>query len=138
MRENSRTGLSGVQKGQRHLDRFKQVLTELVHLPSRNGRVNMTALAAACGFDRQVLYKNPGVRAHLEAAALNQTLCIPESRHSTERSGDADDARLQARILQLEQRAVALGAENAELRRRLRQYEHIEEHLLETGRRIKL
>jgi hypothetical protein len=129
--------LSGRQKGQLNLDRFQRILDDLERLPSRNGSVRMTALAAHCGFDRGVLYKNERVRTLLEARARLEGLNVPEQGEAKEDgSSDADKARLEARVLKLEQRLAALSAENAELRRQLRQFVHIEEHFVQTGRRI--
>lgn len=57
---------SGRILGQQHAEALQHRLESLDKLPVRNGRLNATALAKGCGFDRQVLYKNPQCRAMLE------------------------------------------------------------------------
>ena len=101
-------------------------------LPARGGVVNKTAVARACGFARETFQQNPrfsatldeavaaiGIEATVEAAA-------PVARNSEEK----------ARILQLEQQLAASRGEVLELRRKLRRYEAIAEHVGSTGRRV--
>jgi len=109
-------------------------MTEGKPLPSRDGRPNLSAIALACGFDRQVLYKNSAARELLRKAA--EEFNLEETGDVPEQEGDTEKRLLKARILQLEQRNAALKAENDGLRRKLRQYTHIEEHMVETGRRV--
>jgi hypothetical protein len=132
-------GLSGKQKGDLHVVEFKKVIDTLERLPSRAGKVAMTALAAKCGFSRGVLYQNPNVRRALEERARAEGLMIPAAKEvNAEGARDVDKSRLEARVLKLEQRVASLSAENAELRRQLRQYAHVEDAFVRTGRRIKL
>lgn len=57
---------SGRIIGQQHTEALKEHLESLSALPVRGGKLNATALAKGCGFDRQVLYKNPQCRALIE------------------------------------------------------------------------
>ena len=51
---------SGSAIGAENVDRLEQYLAALARegrkLPERAGRPNLSAIALACGFDRQVLY----------------------------------------------------------------------------------
>jgi hypothetical protein len=100
-------------------------------LPSQNGKVNASAVALACGFDRAVLYQNPGARQMLHEAAAKLGL---DAQVST-REAVSVDLRDQ-RILKLEQENATLKAEVFELRRNVRRLEHVEEIMVETGRRV--
>jgi uncharacterized protein YceH (UPF0502 family) len=129
--------LSGVEVGRLHAERLEAYLQSLKaegkSLPSRNGRPNFSAIALACGFDRQVLYKNPACKALLDAAIAEDGL---EKTGSESDADSAEKAALEAKVLKLEQHVVALKAEVEGLRCKLRKFSHIEEHLIETGRRI--
>jgi hypothetical protein len=54
---------SGFQVGAEHVERLKRYLadvaTEARPQPARGGKPHASAIALACGFDRQVPYKNP-------------------------------------------------------------------------------
>jgi hypothetical protein len=101
-------------------------------LPSRGGKLNISAVALACGFNREVIYQNPHCRALIQEAAKTIGLRGVECR---EEQVDAGNVRLERRITQLEQQNAALVAEVYELRRRLEQLRHIEE-MLEEGKRV--
>lgn len=101
-------------------------------LPARNGKVSASAVALAMGVDRQTLYKNSGCRALLEAAAQELGLAPMETRDAGPTKDDAKDRRIQT----LEARNATLQAEVEGLRQKLRHYQHIEQHLVETGRRV--
>jgi hypothetical protein len=125
---------SGRDVGADHVKRLQEYLSSTAALPLRNGKVNATAIAKACGFDRNVLYTNPGAKSLLDAAAAR---IGAEGIDVASRPADGDDrARLQRKINKLEQEAAANRAEIDELRRRLRRLEHVETHFMETGRRI--
>lgn len=131
-------GRFGADVGKEHVERLQRYLhtlrTEGKPLPSHDGRPNLSAIALACGFDRQVFYKNSAARELLEQATKEFNL--EEKGDVPEQDSDNEKRLLKARILQLEQRYAALKAENDGLRRKLKQYAHIEEHMIETGRRI--
>jgi len=101
-------------------------------LPSRNGKVNMSAVATASGFNREVLYQNPLCKKLLQDAVTSLGLRGVENRDQPE---DTEKVKLERRVTQLEQQNAALTAEVHELRRRLTQYQHIEE-ILESGKRV--
>lgn len=128
--------LNGANLGQVNLGKVAAYLNGLAaareSLPERDGKPNMSAIAMTAGVDRQVLYKNPAVRAAIERAASDLGLGAYERRQEQAASGP--DRRDQ-RILKLEQENAALRAENIELRRRLRTVEHVEAHMVATGRR---
>jgi hypothetical protein len=129
-------GKSGTQLGSDNVERLKTYLSELNGegrgLPARGGKVNVTAIALACGFDRQVLYKNPAAKQALEEAAARLGLEASEAERATSNETDHRDRR----ILQLEQANAVLKAEVEALRERLKRFSHIEEHMVETGRRV--
>ena len=58
--------LSGAEIGRKNAAALKEYLRGLKaqsgQLPARGGKVNVTAVALACGFDRGVLYQNPRCR----------------------------------------------------------------------------
>ena len=101
-------------------------------LPARSGKVSASAVALACGLDRQSLYKNINCRAMLETAAQELGITPMESREASPTKDDAKDRRIQV----LEARNAALQAEVEGLRQKLRHYTHIEAHMIETGRRV--
>jgi hypothetical protein len=100
-------------------------------LPARAGKLNVTAIALACGFNREVLYQNPRCKGLLNEAlkhlGLGRETNVPAAN-------DDQRVRLERRINKLEQENAALYAEVLELRRKLKLFEHIEQHMVETGR----
>ena len=126
---------SGADIGAANVQRLKSYLDQLAasggKLPSRQGKVNASAVALACGFDRVVLYQNPAAREMLRQAATTLGL---DAQVSSRRAVSVDP-RDQA-ILKLQQENANLKAEVFELRRRLRRLEIIEEVMIETGRRL--
>jgi hypothetical protein len=99
----------------------------------RGGEVNRSAIALACGFDRQVLYKNPAAKALLDAAV--ETLDTAGAKDDEQKPEPKSDRR-DRRILSLEQQNAALRAENAGLREKLRRLEQVEDIMVTTGRRV--
>lgn len=126
---------SGQQIGAENIAAFERYLAALRSegggLPSRNGKVSIPAVALASGVPSQSLYKNPGCRAMLEAAAQELGLA-PVGREAGKTSDDPRDRRIQS----LESRIASLQAEVEGLRSKLRQFAHIEQHLVSTGRRV--
>jgi hypothetical protein len=101
-------------------------------LPMRGGEVNRSAVALACGFDRQVLYKNPAAKELLDVAVKKLGLAEP---------GDEDEPvvrtdRRDERIRTLEQQNASLRAEMTGLREKLRRLEHVEDIMITSGRRV--
>ncbi len=141
------SGKSGPQKGAENVATLRRYLEALQaggqRLPQRGGKVNLSAISIACGFDRNVLYTNAQAIQVLEEAVAQLGLELPAQEHAPPRGGyDSPDHR-DRRILQLEQANTSLKAENGSLRAernslrdRLRRLEHIEAHMVETGRRV--
>ena len=102
-------------------------------LPSRNGKASILAISLASGVATQNLYKNPRCRELLEQAAQELGLQAIEARATGPTT--KDDARTQ-RIQVLETQVATLKAEVEGLRRQLSRYAHIEQHMVETGRRV--
>lgn len=140
---------SGKQVGAENLERLRAYLDNLASearaLPvHRNGQVNRSAIALACGFDRQVLYKNEAAVGLLQASVEQLGLATPNASSDATVAAQqvAIDAKAQ-RIQRLESRLVTREAEVGELRaqvteleRKLASYRAIEEHMVQTGRRV--
>jgi hypothetical protein len=133
------TDRSGVQIGADNVARLGAYLDRLAaageRFPTRNGRPNLSAVALACGFDRQVLYKNPAAKALVDKA-LRDLGCAEDADSSA--AGETPvprSDRRDRRIMQLEQQNASLRAENQALRERLRRLETVEEIMVLTGRR---
>lgn len=129
---------SGKDIGDGHVEALRSYLNDLNaaggRLPHRGGKVHLTAVAKACGFNREVLYQNPRCKALLTEAATSLGLAASELRPEGQRN--AATAALERRIGQLERQNASLYAEAHELRRRLRQFEGIEAVMTESGRRV--
>lgn len=128
---------SGSALGAENVEHLKAYLADLEKegrpLPMRGGEPNRSAIALACGFDRQVLYKNPAAKALLDAAFEKlPPIAAVEEEVKPETKTDRRDRR----ILSLEQQNAALRAENAGLRERLRRLEQVEDIMVTTGRRV--
>lgn len=120
-------------KAEDNLARLETYLASVEALPARGGKVSVAAIATAAGIDRQVFYRNPRAKALLDAAVADKGLVGIEARAAGDRS-DAEKA-LERQVRSLESRNAALMAENAELRARLRRFEHIEEMAV-LGKRV--
>ena len=114
----------------RYLDVLRQ---EGDGLPSRNGKVSIPAVALASGVGQQSLYKNPRCRELLEQAAQELGLQAIKTRVAGLATKDDDKTQ---RIQVLESQVATLKAEVEGLRRQLRRFAHIEQHMVETGRRV--
>lgn len=129
---------SGADIGAENVERLRSYLAGLevtgTPLPMRNGRPNMSAIALACGFDRQVLYKNPAAVALIDDVVSRAPVSSAPGADDPDEKPKSD--RRDSRVMQLEQQLAAARAENAGLRERLRRLQHIEDHVAETGRRI--
>ncbi len=126
---------SGAMLGSENVVRLEAYLKALAEhgrrLPAKGEKVNVSAVALACGFDRAVLYQNPSARDLLHKAAVNIGL---DGQVATRETVTTD--RRDQRILKLEQENANLKAEIFDIRRMLRRLEHIEEIMVETGRRV--
>lgn len=130
------TGQSGADLGKQNVEALRRYIGALERqgaaLPARNGKINVSAVALACGFDRAVLYQNPAAKRELAEAAARLGLDGMAERPAEAGATDPRDER----IRRLEQQNAALLAENHDLRRQLTRLRHIEEHMAETGRRV--
>jgi hypothetical protein len=131
---------SGREIGERHLETLRSYLERLQSagepLPIRNGRTNLSAIAIACGFDRQTLYKNPAAKALLEAAQeRNEPVEVPPVPNDEPDETPKVDRR-DRRVLQLEQHNAALRAEVRSLREQIARYRHVENMMI-SGRGIR-
>lgn len=128
---------SGSAIGADNVERLKNYLEALERegrpLPMRGGEPNRSAIALACEFDRQVLYKNPAASALLSAAIEKQA---PVEATEDEPKPEVKSDRRDRRILSLEQQNAALRAENAGLREKLRRLEQVEDIMVTSGRRV--
>ena len=122
---------SGQQVGQEYVDKLKQYLDSIDSLPARSGKANYTVIADMSGVPRQSLYKNDACRILLEEAIAIKGLVGIEHRSDD----DPQRTRLERRITSLEQSNSSLVAENFELRRQLKKFQHLEA-LLEEGKRV--
>ena len=128
-KSGSAVGAENVARLKAHLEAVER---EGCGLPVRGGDVNRSAIALACGFDRQVLYKNLAAKALLEAAVEKLGLAEAEEEDAPVVKTDRRDQR----ILTLEQQNASLRAENAGLREKLRRLEQVEDIMVTTGRRV--
>jgi hypothetical protein len=132
-RSGTEIGAENVASLRAYLDRLAEAGERL---PLRAGKPNLSAIAIACGFDRQVLYKNPAAKALIDDIVAK----IPEQPEAT--NADTEEKpvsktdRRDRRIMQLEQDNASLRAENQSLRDRLRRIEHVEEIMVQSGRRV--
>ncbi|OQP88181.1 hypothetical protein BTR14_01615 [Rhizobium rhizosphaerae] len=115
-------------------ENYKKLLAYIGHIrsaglafPSHNGKVNKTAVAVACGFNRETFDQNERFRDCLAAAVTELGLQI-EEQVASDKLNSADKAQ----IARLEQQVAALRSENLELRRKVKRYEH----MVSTGRRV--
>lgn len=127
---------NGQQIGAEYLRALEHYIGSLraagLGLPAKGEKVSIAAVALASGVDRQSLYKNPHCRERLEQAAQELGLTAIGTRSFEATLDDAKDRRIQL----LEARNAALQAEVEGLRKKLRQLAHIEQHIVETGRRV--
>jgi hypothetical protein len=136
------TGLSPIERGETNVAKLRDYLNELRRsgrgVPVNNdGEPNRTAIAAECGFRRNVLHTN-------KAAILLLNEFLGRGAEKSAVGGlEADAAALAAqngvleqRIIRLEQRLAVVTVERDELRSQLARYKAIEEDVLKKGRRI--
>lgn len=128
---------SGSAIGAENAETLKNYLDALERegrpLPMRAGEPNRSAIALACGFDRQVLYKNPAAVALLKQALAG--LAPVDGGDEDPKPSPRSDRR-DRRIMSLEQENAALRAENTGLRRELRRLRQVEDIMVTTGRRV--
>ena len=130
---------SGAALGRENVARLEDYLANVKSLPTRAGKVNVTAIARACGFDRQVLYSNPACKILLEAAAKDLGI---DSMETGVPIRDSDQMVPMSKLREAERRVGALEKKISEMRARivgletrLRRQTDIDEHLISRGRK---
>lgn len=147
--EPEHSSKSGQQVGAENVGKLRVYLDALkakgARIPSRNGKVDKSALAIACGFNRQTLYNNPEAIALLEQAVED----IGLDKGSPPKDGKAVHLQQQMdvrdrRIQRLEQLLTTRTAENSalrqeikELKEQLRRYALLEESISTNGRKYR-
>ncbi|HLL14268.1 MAG TPA: hypothetical protein VK388_04250 [Pyrinomonadaceae bacterium] len=141
-----RPSKSGQQVGAENAERLRAYISELrtkgALIPARNGKPDKSAIAIACGFNRQTLYNNPEAVALLEKAAIeigldNGTPLADGKALHLQQQMDLRDRRIQRLEQALATRNAensALRQENKELKEQLRQYKTLEEAISTNGR----
>lgn len=154
--------LSGKALGADYFRKVEAYLAQADSLPvSRDGTLNVTAIAEGAGIPKQSIYKNPAIRRAIEQAKSSRGIDSWSERranlpnHSDEALSEAestsspravpnDSKRLQTaerRVSTLEQQNAALVAENFELRRQLKDLKRRlgrQDMMIDTGRRVPL
>jgi hypothetical protein len=127
---------SGRAVGEENVTRLRSYLASLEQegtgVPMSGGKPNLSAVALACGFDRQVLYKNPACRSLLEERC-REIGGADVTAHRAAEGHDPRDKRireLEKRVCDLQEKLEGALAEIADLR----QYRLLYEHALSTGR----
>ncbi|ROQ43332.1 hypothetical protein EDB94_2788 [Marinobacter sp. 3-2] len=112
----------------------------------RRGILNRTKIANDCNFGKAVFGQNPSVSRALEAleTQLRKERVLPpltQNPSKSERAFSSIAARstesashLERRVKTLEERCAAQQAEILKLHQKLRRYQHLDDHLGETGR----
>ncbi|ODU80260.1 MAG: hypothetical protein ABT14_19025 [Pelagibacterium sp. SCN 63-17] len=116
----------------------------------KNGQLNRSAVAAACGFGRSVFAQNPAAKALiadiesqlidrgvLSAASTQTSSSVTEPSSTSSRAPAPDDKvrRLEQDVKRRDERIATLMAEITTLRTQLRRLEHVEQSI-HGGRRI--
>ncbi len=143
----------GKELGAEYLERIERFLVSRSSLPLlQSGAVNMSAIAEGADLPRQSLYKNPSIRqrlgeARIAAGLKTQHELGPDGSTSTRDAPPFPSAvepsrqqqATERRVQKLEEQNSTLVAENAELRRQLREAKlHLgrEDMTIDTGRRF--
>lgn len=140
-RENS--SKNGRQKGADNVERLLKYLKRLkeadTRLPASGGKPDKSAIALACGFNRQTLYNNPAAIALLDEAVVDigvedETKVVDDGKaaHTEHQMGKRN-----RRIQQLEEMLHTRTAEVRGLKEKLREYELMEEVMSTSGRRFR-
>lgn len=133
------TAKSGAELGRENAVRLEDYLANIKALPTRAGKINVTAIARACGFDRQVLYSNPACKALLEAASHRhgvKTMEVGTKERSSDQMVSMSKLReAERRIGTLEKKISEMRARIVGLETRLRRQGDIDDLLISRGRR---
>jgi hypothetical protein len=116
---------------QENLAKLQQYLAGVERVPERRSEANLSAIAAAANVRRAWLYDDEP-NAIIRAAVAAKGLGMPQQQRAP--GGDSVPALAAQRIKSLEEQLAVIMAETRDLRARLRRYEHLEQHMTETGR----
>lgn len=133
--------MRGLEGGEQNVVKLRSYIAGLKEsgrkLPSRAGDVNRSKIASACGFNRSVLYDNEAAIEVLDQAKQDIGLEGAKAKvTSAVQLSKKEDKSQDRELHRLQLLNSTLLAENQQLRQRLREYEHIEERMIQTGRRI--
>lgn len=136
----NRPGQSGVQIGAANYAKLQQYFDYLEgegsRLPvTKGGRPNLSAIALACGFDRQVLYSNPRCKELIQKKLGS----IGGTTETTEPSSKAAYDPKDKRIRELEKQVADLTERLSQTEKQLRDaqpYQKLYQHAMETGRTL--
>src|SRR5664280_2895163 len=92
--------LSGRDIGAQNVATLKHYLDTHPKLPTFRGRVNISAIASACQFDRKVAYDNPGCRELLDHAIEARGAAGIEDQIQAVDKLDPETQRLRAELSQ--------------------------------------
>ncbi|RWX20059.1 hypothetical protein EHI42_02480 [Rhizobium hidalgonense] len=129
------TGKSGIQVAQENVVALEEYLAKLGDhpLPRYGVDLNKSAIAKACGFDRQVFRFNTRCAEILNAADENDRKAnltrLEQAEANREQKAKADGNQMA-----LEEENLRLKAENASLRRDLERMKRLSAVIAETGR----
>lgn len=142
--------MSGKQAGAENAQRLHAYIAALRlggrRLPSHGGKPDKSAIAVACGFNRQTLYNNPEAISLLDGAVKELGLEVENNAASGGKTEflrqqvDKRDRRVRRLEELLDTRTAenqTLRRENKELKEKLRQYELVEEIMTTSGRRFR-
>jgi hypothetical protein len=133
----------GAQRGEENAARLQAYLDGLGAnsrgLPKRDGKPNLSVIAAACGFDRGVFYTNEAAKLLLDEAIV--ALGLDDGRPTAAPSA-FDEARIHeegkvradGRTKALEEEVIRLRAESARLRSENDRLRAIRTLMADTGR----
>lgn len=134
--------LSPAERGEVNVKKLRDYLHELRRsghgLPVNNdGEPNRTAIAAACGFRRNVLHTNKAaIRLIEEFTGRGTDLTDGAGAEVRAAAQTTQIDMLKQRVLRLEQRLSVVTVERDEYRAQLARYRIIEEDVLKKGRRL--
>jgi hypothetical protein len=139
---NGPVALSPVERGETNVAKLRDYLDELRRsgrgVPMNNdGEPNRTAIAAECGFRRNVLHTNKAaIRLLNEFLGRGDEDSAAAGAEADVTALAAQNGVLEQRVIRLEQRLAVVTVERDELRAQLARYKVIEEDVLKKGRRI--
>lgn len=131
---------SGAQIGAENFSKLQAYLVQLENeggkVPlTKDGRPNLSAIALACGFDRQVLYNNPRCKDIIQT----KLRVIGGTTQTTEPTAKASYDPKERRIRELEKQVADLTERLGQAEKKLAEaqvYQKLYEHACATGRTL--